>query len=115
MNEHFDLIVLGGGSAARDGARKAATEHGAKVALVESTRWGGSCPNVACKPTKQYVATAEILHHVNTVAEELGIELGPATADLARIKARSARSGAPGSPSFGPSTRRSRRRSAATR
>ena len=40
MPEQFDLIVLGAGSAARDGAGKAAREHGARVALVESTPAG---------------------------------------------------------------------------
>ena len=33
--EHSDLIVIGAGSAARDGARKAHTEHGARVALTD--------------------------------------------------------------------------------
>lgn len=87
-SERFDLIVVGGGSAARDGARKAAVEHGANVALVERTRWGGSCPNVACKPTKAYLVAAELLHDVNSLAAVLGIEVGPARADLARVKAR---------------------------
>ena len=45
--DHYDLIVLGAGSAARDGAGKAAREFGAHVALVEHRLWGGSCPNVA--------------------------------------------------------------------
>jgi mercuric reductase len=88
MSKHFDLIVLGAGSAARDGARKAAGDYGAKVALVESTRWGGGCPNVACKPTKAYLVVAELLHDVNELAETMGLEVGPARADLARIKAR---------------------------
>ena len=86
--ERFDLIVLGSGSAARDGARKAASEYGAKVALVESTRWGGSCPNVACKPTKAYLVVAELVQDVNTLAETMGVDVGPARADLARINAR---------------------------
>ncbi|HEV8603596.1 MAG TPA: NAD(P)/FAD-dependent oxidoreductase [Gaiellaceae bacterium] len=86
--ERYDLIVLGAGSAARDGAKKAATQYGAKVALVESTRWGGSCPNVACKPTKAYLVVAELVHDVNTIAETLGIEVGPARIDLTRVKAR---------------------------
>ena len=50
--ERYDLIVLGSGSAARAGAGKAAQEHGARVALLEHLLWGGSCPNVACRPTK---------------------------------------------------------------
>jgi mercuric reductase len=86
--EHYDLIVIGAGSAARDGARKAHTEHGARVALVEHRRWGGSCPNVACTPTKAYIVAAELQHRINTLAPKIGIDAGPATADLARVKAR---------------------------
>jgi len=88
MSEHFDLVVLGAGSAARDAAKKASDEHGAKVALVESTRWGGSCPNVACKPTKAYLVVAELFHDVNELAEKVGIEVGRARLDLARVKTR---------------------------
>src|SRR4051812_27617120 len=84
----YDLIVLGAGSAARDGAAKASREHGAHVALVESTRWGGSCPNVACKPTKAYLVAADLTHDINTVANKIGIEVGTARAELARVKAR---------------------------
>ena len=84
----YDLIVLGSGSAARDGAAKAVQLCGASVALVESTRWGGSCPNVACKPTKAYLVVAELMHDVNELAEKLGVDVGPARIDLARVKAR---------------------------
>jgi mercuric reductase len=86
--EKYDLIVIGAGSAARSGAEKAANEYGARVAMIESTRWGGSCPNVACRPTKAYLVAAELTHDVNTLAATLGIEVGSAKADLARIKAR---------------------------
>src|ERR671934_2354437 len=88
MSEHFDLIVLGGGSAARDGAGKAAREHDARVALVEKERWGGSCPNVACTPTKAYLVAAELVHDIQELAGRLGIDTGPTTVDLARVKAR---------------------------
>jgi mercuric reductase len=83
----FDLIVLGAGSAAREAAAHAVRDHGARVALVERERWGGQCPNVACKPTKQYVAAAELVHDL-AVAPELGIEVGRPRFDLARLKAR---------------------------
>jgi len=86
--EHYDLIVIGAGSAARDGAQKAAREHGAKVALIERERWGGSCPNVACTPTKAYLVAADLAHDINTLANKLGIEVGPATTNLAKVKAR---------------------------
>ena len=87
MKQHFDLIVLGSGSGARDGANKAHDEFGADVALVESTRWGGGCPNVACKPTKAYLTVADLTHDINTIAGKLGIEVGPARAELPRVKA----------------------------
>ena len=86
--KRYDLIVLGSGSAARDAAAKAYQQCDASVALVESTRWGGSCPNVACKPTKAYLVVAELFHDVNRLADRLGIEVGPARLDLARVKAR---------------------------
>src|SRR6266540_2069710 len=87
MSERFDLIVLGGGSAARDAAIKAARERGARVALIEKERWGGSCPNVACTPTKAYLVAAELAHDVNALAPRIGIDAGPARVDLARVRA----------------------------
>ena len=86
--ESFDLIVIGAGSAAREGAAKAAREHGASVAMIERERWGGSCPNVACRPTKAYLVAAELAHDANTLAAKLGIDVGEARVDLARVKAR---------------------------
>jgi pyruvate/2-oxoglutarate dehydrogenase complex dihydrolipoamide dehydrogenase (E3) component len=87
MSERFDLIVIGSGSAAREAASKASREHGARVALVEKERWGGSCPNVACRPTKAYLVAAEQVHDINAFAEERGVLTGPASVDLARLRA----------------------------
>jgi mercuric reductase len=84
--ERYDLIVIGGGSAARDAAQKAAKEYGAKVALIESTRWGGSCPNVACKPTKAYLVAAELYRDLRVNGTKFGLE-APGRADLARVHA----------------------------
>jgi mercuric reductase len=85
--ESFDLIVIGAGSAAREAAAHAVREHGARVALIERERWGGQCPNVACKPTKQYVTAAALIHDL-AVAPDLGVELAGTTFNLARLKAR---------------------------
>jgi mercuric reductase len=88
MSAHdYDLIVLGAGSAARDGAGKAARDYGARVAIVERTRWGGSCPNVACRPTKAYLVAAELMHDVRRHAAERGIDLPAPSIDLARTVA----------------------------
>jgi mercuric reductase len=86
MSERFDLIVIGGGSAARDAAGKAAREHGARVALIERERWGGSCPNVACAPTKAYLVAAELAHDVDALGPRIGVDAGPARVDLGRVR-----------------------------
>lgn len=51
MTDKFDLVVIGGGSGGLAAAQRAA-EHGARVALVESGRLGGTCVNVGCVPKK---------------------------------------------------------------
>jgi mercuric reductase len=85
-SDRYDLIVIGSGSAARDGAGKAAREHGAHVALIEHWLWGGSCPNVACRPTKAYVVAAELMHDVQNHAAERGIDVPEPTIDLSRTR-----------------------------
>jgi glutathione reductase (NADPH) len=85
--EPYDLIVIGAGSAARDAANKAAQEHGARVALVERKLWGGSCPNVACKPTKAYLVAAELHRDLRTLGPKLGLPAAPEHAELPLIHA----------------------------
>jgi mercuric reductase len=87
MAEKFDLIVIGAGSGARDGAARASRDHGARVALIERVRWGGSCPNVACRPTKAYLVAAELAYGVNQLSGWMGVRCGPAEVDLARVRA----------------------------
>ncbi|NWH72354.1 GSHR protein, partial [Piaya cayana] len=60
----YELLVLGGGSGGLAGARRAA-ELGARVALVEPHRFGGTCVNVGCVPKKVMWNTAvhaEFIH-----------------------------------------------------
>src|SRR5438046_3063974 len=87
MAENCDLIVIGAGSGARDGAARASRDHGARVALIERVRWGGSCPNVACRPTKAYLVAAELAYTVNELSDWMGVRCGRAEVDLARVRA----------------------------
>ena len=50
-DQAFDLICVGGGSGGLACAQRAA-EHGAKAAVIESHRLGGTCVNVGCVPKK---------------------------------------------------------------
>ncbi len=87
-NDRFDLVIIGGGGAAREAARLAISEHGARVAVIERGDWGGECERVACKPTKQYVAASELLNDIRAVGTDLGIETGTVGFDLGKLKDR---------------------------
>jgi len=50
-SEAFDLISIGGGSGGLACAQRAA-EYGARTAVIESHRLGGTCVNVGCVPKK---------------------------------------------------------------
>jgi glutathione reductase (NADPH) len=54
MSEIYDLVVIGGGSGGVRAARMAAT-YGAKVAIIEEYRYGGTCVIRGCVPKKLFV------------------------------------------------------------
>ncbi|HEX7381140.1 MAG TPA: glutathione-disulfide reductase [Nevskiaceae bacterium] len=63
MTDDFDLVVLGGGSGGIAAARRGAS-YGARVALVECARLGGTCVNVGCVPKK-------VMWHASQIADML--------------------------------------------
>lgn len=67
MNDAFDFVVLGAGSAGVRAARFAAG-FGAKVAIVEAGALGGTCVNVGCIPKKLYVYASEFPADVHDAA-----------------------------------------------
>lgn len=78
MAEEFELLVIGGGSGGLACAQRAA-EYGAKVALVESGRLGGTCVNVGCVPKKIMWNGADIADALED-AGDYGFRLGTAEA-----------------------------------
>jgi glutathione reductase (NADPH) len=61
MDMTHDLIVIGGGSGGVAGSRRAAA-HGAKVAIVEADRFGGTCVIRGCVPKKLMMYAANFAH-----------------------------------------------------
>jgi len=78
MSDEFDLVVIGGGSGGLAAAQRAA-EYGAKVALVECGRLGGTCVNVGCVPKKVMWNAADIADGLED-ATDYGFRLGEAQA-----------------------------------
>jgi pyruvate/2-oxoglutarate dehydrogenase complex dihydrolipoamide dehydrogenase (E3) component len=87
MNEHYDAIVIGTGQAGPSLAVRMAGA-GLRVAIVERDRFGGTCINTGCIPTKTLVASAYAAH-IARRASEFGVQLGGSvTVDMQRVKAR---------------------------
>ena len=63
MPSHFDLIAIGGGSGGIAAVNRAAS-HGAKCALVEPDRLGGTCVNRGCVPKK-------VMWYASSIADTL--------------------------------------------
>ena len=61
MEMTHDLIVIGGGSGGVAGSRRAAA-HGAKVAIIEGDRFGGTCVIRGCVPKKLMMYAANFAH-----------------------------------------------------
>ena len=85
MSDNFDLVVVGGGSGGIAAARRAA-EYGARVALVEAGRLGGTCVNVGCVPKKLMWNAAEFVGAVAD-ARGYGFDASLGAHDWAALKA----------------------------
>ena len=68
METQYDLIVIGGGSGGLGHAQRAA-EYGARVAVVEKGRLGGTCVNVGCVPKKVMWYAASHAHEFHHLAD----------------------------------------------
>ena len=67
-SEVFDYLVIGGGSGGIASARRAA-QYGARVAVVEAARLGGTCVNVGCVPKKVMWSAAGIAETLHQAAD----------------------------------------------
>ncbi|WP_170603806.1 glutathione-disulfide reductase [Ruegeria arenilitoris] len=78
MSFDYDLFVIGGGSGGVRAARVAAGENGAKVALAEEDRYGGTCVIRGCVPKKLMVFASEYAGMVGE-AQAYGWDIEPGT------------------------------------
>ena len=84
--EEKDVVVIGGGPAGYVAAIRA-SQLGAKVALIEKDKLGGTCLNRGCIPTKTLLRGVELISLVNK-AKNYGINTGEVTVDFAKMMKR---------------------------
>jgi pyruvate/2-oxoglutarate dehydrogenase complex dihydrolipoamide dehydrogenase (E3) component len=83
---NYDAIIIGTGQSGPALARRLASS-GMKVAIIERLRFGGTCVNTGCTPTKTLVASAYAMHVARRGAE-YGFTSGDVKVDMKRVKAR---------------------------
>jgi glutathione reductase (NADPH) len=85
-DQAFDLIVIGGGSGGLACAQRAA-EYGAKAAVIESHRLGGTCVNVGCVPKKVMWNAASVALSVSD-AKDYGFDVTVGANDWPMLKTK---------------------------
>ena len=84
--EDYDLVILGSGEPGKFLAWTLAAE-GQRVAVVERQYVGGSCPNVACLPSKNVIHSAKVASYARRGAE-FGVAAWGGATDMAAVRDR---------------------------
>ncbi len=84
--EEYDVVILGGGTGSTVAAWTFAGE-GKRVVVIDRKYIGGSCPNIACLPSKNIIHSAKVASYVRR-SEEFGITHNGFTVDMARVRDR---------------------------
>jgi pyruvate/2-oxoglutarate dehydrogenase complex dihydrolipoamide dehydrogenase (E3) component len=84
--EEFDLVILGGGTGSTVAAWTFAGE-GKRVAVVDRKYIGGSCPNIACLPSKNIIHSAKVVDYFRR-SKEFGIAHDGFTIDMSGVRDR---------------------------
>ncbi|MGA7905659.1 MAG: FAD-containing oxidoreductase [Terrimicrobiaceae bacterium] len=87
MSRQFDAIIIGTGQAGPSLAARFA-DAGLAVAIIERHKFGGTCVNTGCIPTKTLVASAYAAHVARRGAEYGFAVNGNVRVDMKRVKAR---------------------------
>lgn len=89
MTQSFDAIVIGAGQAGPSLVSRL-TAGGMKVAIIERDKFGGTCVNTGCMPTKTLVASAYAAHLARRGAD-YGVMLDqPVRIDMRKVRSRAA-------------------------
>jgi pyruvate/2-oxoglutarate dehydrogenase complex dihydrolipoamide dehydrogenase (E3) component len=84
--EQFEVLILGSGQGGKLLAWHMA-RSGRRTAVVERRWIGGSCPNIACLPSKNEIWSARVAHLARHAAQ-FGTTTGPVATDMAKVRQR---------------------------
>ena len=84
--EDYDLVILGDGTGSTVAAWTFASE-GKRVAVIERKYIGGSCPNIACLPSKNIIHSAKVATYFRR-GKEFGITCGGFAIDMSGVRDR---------------------------
>jgi len=84
--EEYDLVILGGGTGSTVAAWTFAAA-GQRVAVIERRYIGGSCPNIACLPSKNIIHSAKVTSYVRR-SEEFGVPRKEFTVNMRAVRER---------------------------
>jgi pyruvate/2-oxoglutarate dehydrogenase complex dihydrolipoamide dehydrogenase (E3) component len=84
--EHHDFLILGSGQGGKRLAWHLA-RSGQRVVVVERRWVGGSCPAVACLPSKNEIWSARVAHLARHAAQ-FGTKTGEVATDMAKVRRR---------------------------
>src|SRR3989442_987305 len=84
--EEFDVVILGGGTGSTIAAWTFAAE-GKSVIVVDCKYIGGSCPNIACLPSKNVIHSAKVASYFRR-SKEFGIAHDGFTIDMSGVRDR---------------------------
>jgi pyruvate/2-oxoglutarate dehydrogenase complex dihydrolipoamide dehydrogenase (E3) component len=84
--EEYDLVILGSGAGSKLAAWTFAAQ-GKRVAVIERKYVGGSCPNIACLPSKNIIHTAQVASYVRR-SDDFGIARDGFRVDMSAVRDR---------------------------
>ncbi len=84
--DQFDLVILGSGTGGTVAAWTFA-QRGQRVAVIERKYVGGSCPNIACLPSKNIIHSARVVSYFRR-SEEFGIAKRDFAVDMHAVRER---------------------------
>src|ERR1700756_3180087 len=87
--EEYDLVILGGGTGSTIAAWTFAGQ-GQSVAAIDRKYVGGSCPNIACLPSKNVIHSAKVASYFRR-SEEFGIPKRSFAVDMRAVRERKRR------------------------